>query len=539
MGLRSWVVGVAVVAALPACDARPASEEIVRGALQAPANGKVDILFMVDNSASMEVGQAKLVANIPGFVDALKNLPGGLPDVHIAVVSSDMGAGDGLISGCGANGGDRGVFQYAPRGSCTSTTLQSGATFIVNSNGQTNYTAADISGVLSCIAALGSGGCGFEHQLASVARALGADGLGPAPQENQGFLRPDAALAIILLTNEDDCSAPQGSPLFDVASSQSLTSTVGPPSSFRCNEFGHVCGSPPAPPPRTSPNPTDLTTTVTLDGCTSAECDGMLTPIAGFAARIKTLKVDPANQILVATVTGPVTPYTVHWSAAPTNDTGPWPYMTHSCTTASGDFADPAVRLTEWAREFGSNGIGVVDLRFGFRRDDAADGATYRRRRRARVERRRRRRRPWPAVELRDGSRWRNGGSRRCRWRGRQRRERGRIRNRGGKRRRRVGLRLWRERRRRRCRRWRRGRRGRRWRGDVWNRRGKHRRSGRGDGEGRRWVEAGRRRLGLRGRGRHRWSFGRRVARARRPRPTPPSARGLACRRRCSPSWGE
>ena len=46
-------------------------------------------------------------------------------------------------------------------------------------------------------------GCGFEHQLASVRAALD-----PAlPPTNVGFLRADAFLAVVLVTNEDDCSA--------------------------------------------------------------------------------------------------------------------------------------------------------------------------------------------------------------------------------------------------------------------------------------------------------------------------------------------
>ena len=78
----------------------------------------------------------------------LEGLPDGLPNVHIAVISSDMGAGVG-INAC-VNFGNNGVFQYtahsSPQGvtpvfTCTDTTLQGGATFIVNDNGTANYTA--------------------------------------------------------------------------------------------------------------------------------------------------------------------------------------------------------------------------------------------------------------------------------------------------------------------------------------------------------------------------------------------------------------
>ena len=177
------------------------------------------------------------------------------------------------FTGCSGNG-QNGVFQVAAHTAiglpaCTDTTLSNGATFISDTGGAapvTNFGAWDITAVLQCILPVGASGCGFEHQLASVVRALGADGA-PAPPENAGFLRSDASLAIVLLTNEDDCSAPVTSELFaDDAQHATLTSPLGPPDNYRCNEYGHLCGSPAVPPPRLSPNPGDLTTTVALDG---------------------------------------------------------------------------------------------------------------------------------------------------------------------------------------------------------------------------------------------------------------------------------
>ena len=169
--------------------------------------------------------------------------------------------------------------------------------------------------MFSCIAALGQTGCGFEHQFASVLRALGADGQA-APAENQGFLRADALLAIVMVTNEDDCSARAGVPLdfYDTSSNidARVAASVRPPD-YRCNEFGHLCDG--VRPPRMAPNG-QVSDTVTLQNCTSSECDGVLTPVAEFAARIKALKAAPASEIVVAAITGPATPYQVHWSGA-------------------------------------------------------------------------------------------------------------------------------------------------------------------------------------------------------------------------------
>jgi hypothetical protein len=362
------VVGSLVIAA-NACAPNDAADPERAAQSALIANRNLDILFMVDNSSSMRLSQDNLQTNFPMFMDVLKNIPGGLPNIHVAVISSDMGAGDGSIASCSSTGGDNGIFQYTARGTCTNTTLQAGATYISNVGGTANYSAADISTVFSCIAALGETGCGFEHQFASILRALGADGHA-APAENQGFLRSDALLAIVMITNEDDCSERPGSLLFDTGSNITVASTLGPPANFRCNEFGHVCNG--APPPRMAPNQ-DVTAMVPVQNCTSSECDGQLTPVGEFVARIKALKASPANEILMAAITGPATPYVVTWKSPSTMDTScgaascPWPVVAHSCTATDGRFADPSVRIAQAVSAFGTNGFlsSICDANFG------------------------------------------------------------------------------------------------------------------------------------------------------------------------------
>jgi hypothetical protein len=62
---------------------------------------------------------------------------------------------------------------------------------------------------------------------------------------NASFLRPDAYLGIVLLTNEDDCSAPRNTPLFSLnGGKQSITNPLGPIANYRCNRFGHICRDP-------------------------------------------------------------------------------------------------------------------------------------------------------------------------------------------------------------------------------------------------------------------------------------------------------
>src|SRR6266516_4025975 len=54
-------------------------------------NRDIDILFVIDDSPSMADKQANLVANFHRFVETLQTIEGGLPNVHIAVVTSDLG----------------------------------------------------------------------------------------------------------------------------------------------------------------------------------------------------------------------------------------------------------------------------------------------------------------------------------------------------------------------------------------------------------------------------------------------------------------
>src|SRR5207302_643174 len=112
--------------------------------------------------------QAKLAAAFPDLMKVLQSLPSGVPDLHIGVVSSDMGAGvfgDEQVPGC-RHGGDGGRLQVAARGACTLTGLTD-AFISVHADPSTgalvtNYGAQALSDVFSCVALLGEDGCGFE-----------------------------------------------------------------------------------------------------------------------------------------------------------------------------------------------------------------------------------------------------------------------------------------------------------------------------------------------------------------------------------------
>ena len=251
-----------------------------------------------------------------------------------------MGRGGSPTCKSCAPPGGQGRFQNAPRGqngTCRSVPRDS----YISAVGANQNFDGDIESAFSCIAPLGITGCGFEHQLQSVRVALDPDLM---PPENRGFLREEAILAIILLTDEDDCSAPADTTLFDP--SQTLVSDpLGPLTSYRCNEFGHLCNG--QRPPRTAAS--------NLQNCHSAE-DGRLIKVSELVAFFKNLKANP-NDVMVAAVTGPATPYSVTL-VAPTTRRGPGPAVptiVPSCMSANGTAA-PAVRIKDFVDAFGDNG---------------------------------------------------------------------------------------------------------------------------------------------------------------------------------------
>jgi hypothetical protein len=408
--------GAACMQAQAADPAAPAQAAAATAPVTAAtaSSGKLDVLFMVDDSSSMLGMQQKLADQIPAFINGLQSLPNGLPDIHIAVVSSDMGApgdstssimctafgdegiflggaslqsGVGGASGKGGMGGspaDGGAAPGQPPAACSG--LNAGQTFLSNSGGVANYTG-DLGSVLQCMVGLGDHGCGFEQQLSSVARALGADG-SPMPAQNAGFLRPDAELAIIFLSNEDDCSAPANTELYSLAvggsNQQNISNALGPIANYRCNSFGHLCVDPAAggpscliePPlhPPADAQSTSAGPTLDLTDCQSADGTGLESSVSGFVKGIKSLKTDPDNQIVVGAIIAPATPYTVAWIPEINGQNAQpgemWPEVLHSCgaaggpyvnplgqTSTDGSFGDPAVRLTQFANAFGSNSV--------------------------------------------------------------------------------------------------------------------------------------------------------------------------------------
>jgi hypothetical protein len=290
-------------------------------------NRDVDILFVVDNSGSMAEEQASLTANFPVFTNVLETIEGGLPNVHIGVVSTDVGAGPFAISGCQGSG-DNGALLVGD-----TTCRPTGANYISDvsdgAGGRTTNYPGTLAAAFSCNASLGITGCGFEMQLESMRRALNGSNGG-----NAGFLRDSAYLAVIFITDEDDCST-ENTQMFDT-SQNSIDSELGFLSSFRCYEFGVDCetgnDSPRAPGPRT--------------GCFPMEDSPYMFGVQEYVDFLKSLK-DDDSLIIVANIAGNPEPVQVGQDP----EMPERPALVPSCQSASGK-ADPAVRLNFFAQQF-------------------------------------------------------------------------------------------------------------------------------------------------------------------------------------------
>jgi len=242
-------------------------------------NRNVDILFVVDNSNSMESEQASLAAKFSNVIDALSRHPDGLPSIHVAVVSTDVGGG-GEQNPCSETG-DNGEFQGSSCPALHGTFLKSIA--LEDGSRDENFTDT-LPNTFACMATLGVRGCGFEQPLESMRRALS----GPQASE---FLREDAYLAVILVTDEDDCSARDPS-MFD-GRLQDLDGPLGPPKSFRCFEFGVQCDQ----------DGDQTRTPGPRSGCVPRDNSEYLYDVDEYVQFLYSLKRSP-EQILVATIAG-------------------------------------------------------------------------------------------------------------------------------------------------------------------------------------------------------------------------------------------
>ena len=184
-----------------------------------------------------------------------------------------------------------------------------------------------------CIALLGLNGCGFEQTLQSARRALD-----PVLNVNPGFYRKDAMLAVIFISDEDDCSA-QNPKLYD-PTKRGLTDPLGPLTSFRCFEFGVKCTCPGKP-------KCDRFTQGPRKNCVPGGT--YLHKVTDYIKFFANLKKTPAGKphpqrVIMSAIVGPTDKVEVGVD-------GKNPTLKPSCQSSAG-FAVPAIRIKALAHAF-------------------------------------------------------------------------------------------------------------------------------------------------------------------------------------------
>lgn len=190
---------------------------------------KLDVLLVLDRSRSMLDRRHALAGQVHDFLRALVSGDAdgdgssegpGFASVQVAIVTSDLGAGPNdpgsrPLLGCDVPGDDGMLIRYGDvtQLGCAETYSPP---FVDVAAASVSSGALDVAARdLECIIrALPDGGCGMEHPLEAALKALSTErdpwrftwGEPRGDGSNAGFLRDDAMLAVLVMSDEDDCS---------------------------------------------------------------------------------------------------------------------------------------------------------------------------------------------------------------------------------------------------------------------------------------------------------------------------------------------
>jgi hypothetical protein len=345
MGVRSLKAALwTLVLASVACVGHPVEplDNVVtavnRQENRLPAKTKLDFLFVVDNSGSMCQEQDNLGRNFDAFSQFLFQELGSAADYRLAVTSTDL-----------QNPEQSGRFLASPAPAMASLNCRDAnddplipntadcpadlPTIIASGRDGNVVDQADLERKFRCLATLGTGGDGFEKGLEAMRLSLScrgpnADKFGvccnedgtynPACVIGQGvpepqFLRPDAVLVVVFITDENDCSEPASNP----ADSRRVICKYGDadgdgdgvPDGYRdpelCNGispqecFMRECGGLDAATCRS-----ERCVISRLDNSNCEWSRANLTPVDDYRRFLSSLKGDPTSDIVVAAIVG-------------------------------------------------------------------------------------------------------------------------------------------------------------------------------------------------------------------------------------------
>jgi len=392
------LAGAAV--ALPqlfACLSHPLKEvaydktQVEKQGVAIAVNKDVDIIFIIDNSGSMAEEQAFLSENFAAFVNVLE-----APDVkanyRMAITTTDNGnprcpkadttpeAGSFVLSSCIDrvavgdflfNGQDP---PLNAESTCTDycswpdSELQIRPTttdkdpsekarpWLQNIEGETNLPDG-ISTVeaFQCFGPQGISGCGFESHLESMYKALKrADTEG---DDQYGFLRDQAILSVVMVTDEADCSYAEAHKAIFIDNKVFWNDPADPiPSSAVCWRAGVACeGDGPSYTTCSSENYDEA------GNPGASDADAVLHPLSRYVTQLSDIEAtkqtfDSGQEVLFALIGGVPPGYAgkedaIYEDSADTvlqGDFGIGP----GCTSTEGGNAVPPVRLREFAEAF-------------------------------------------------------------------------------------------------------------------------------------------------------------------------------------------
>jgi hypothetical protein len=212
-------LSAAALAALAACETAPPGA-ITQCQETAVVPTATDILFVVDDSGSMASEQAELGASFKSFIDRLASSPAsGAFQIGVTTTSVDYPISDASGAVTVRTAYDAGPAVGVPyaAGALVAIDPATPGKILYDAAAQ-KFTgtrilapalgAATLQSTFVANARVGTNGSAKEQGLRAVQLALTdriADGT------NAGFLRPGARLAVVIVTDEDDCSDP-GSP---------------------------------------------------------------------------------------------------------------------------------------------------------------------------------------------------------------------------------------------------------------------------------------------------------------------------------------
>jgi hypothetical protein len=153
---------------------------------------KVDLLFVIDNSGSMADEQINLVNSFPSFIDEIQTQLEDADGYHIGIITSDLYVYD------------QGCLQEGAMVTATGGADSSGAVCGPYAESHRYMTELDdLDQTFACAGQVGSGGDGNERPMQTMIAALSPAMNGPGGC-NEGFLRDDALLVIVHITDEED-----------------------------------------------------------------------------------------------------------------------------------------------------------------------------------------------------------------------------------------------------------------------------------------------------------------------------------------------